>query len=137
MSGADEIVYDEFPEAIRRIHAALRDLETVAEAVPLALALLEHGWTSGSQGTPEGLAWDRLGVSASILVGMLFPDQQRYALMVTGRADDPDLVVAGRELALAAADGLDFLSGEPGTSDERRRSLRKAAANLRSLAEPL
>ena len=137
MSHTEEIVYDQFPDAIRTLRGALRNVETVADAVPLALQLLVHGWTTGTQGTPAGLGWDRLGVSASFMVGMLFPEQQRYALLVTARTDEVELLDAGRELAMAAADGLDFLSGAPGTPDEQRRQLRKAAANLRDLAAPV
>ncbi len=60
MSDADEVVYDELPEAIRIVHAALLVPERVAEAVPLALQLLAHGgspWIPAARWPGGGTAW--------------------------------------------------------------------------------
>ncbi|GAB7044623.1 MULTISPECIES: hypothetical protein [Catenuloplanes] len=134
MSDAEKIIYDEFPDAIRRVRAALADRETMDEAVPLALQLLEHGWTSGSQETLVGLAWDRLGLGAGMSASLLFPEAYDYTLLVTPRVDDAALLNEGRDLALAAADALDVLCAEAGQQDDRRRVMVSTAAALRAAA---
>ncbi|MDR7320839.1 MULTISPECIES: hypothetical protein [Catenuloplanes] len=134
MSNTEEIGYDEFPEAIRVVHAALLDPGRVEEAVPVALQLLAHGWMSAPARTEIARGWDRLGLEADLMVSMLFPDQMRYKLMVTAAPDDVTVLKAGQQLALAAADGLDVLSVVAGLPDERRWALATAAADLRSSA---
>ncbi|MFI5845834.1 hypothetical protein ACIA8K_39625 [Catenuloplanes sp. NPDC051500] len=134
MSDMDQVVFDEFPDAIGRVRAALLERELMAEAAPLALQLLEHGWKSGPLETPIGLAWDRLGLEAGMSVELLFPEACDFVLLVTPRVDDEALLKEGRDLALAAADALDIMGMDAGQPDTRRRALADAAAALRVAA---
>ncbi|MDP9792939.1 hypothetical protein J2S43_001451 [Catenuloplanes nepalensis] len=134
MSDADEVVYDELPEAIRIVHAALLVPERVAEAVPLALQLLAHGWITLDSRSEVARGWNRLGMESNLMVSMLFPDALHYRVLVTPATDDPVTLEAARQMALAAADGLDLLGEDPSLSVDRRWELVTAAADLRSMA---
>ncbi|WP_157241267.1 hypothetical protein [Catenuloplanes japonicus] len=134
MSNAGEVVYDELPEAIRVVHAALLAPEQIAEAVPLALQLLAHGWiTSGSQ-SEVAHGWERLGVESNLMVSMLFPEEAQYRLLVTPATENPFVLESARQMALAAADGLDVLGRDASMPVDRRWRLVTAADDLRDMA---